>query len=158
MEAGDDIGLRGHPWVKTVPSRDLRAVTRALEQGRARFGVTCPNAVGERRVDARAGHQSGGESATPGGDHPTRVELGEMATGQRTHAVVLGQFWHGQTHTPDRDCGARPETRDRALALCHAPHHASGRHTESRVGSTLEPTRLTRAARTVRVGSLATAT
>jgi transposase len=32
-------GFGVDPWVKTVPSRDLRAVTRALEQGRARFGL-----------------------------------------------------------------------------------------------------------------------
>jgi transposase len=33
------------PWVKTVPSGDLRAVARALEQGRGRFGVSAPAPV-----------------------------------------------------------------------------------------------------------------
>ena len=32
-------GFGVDPWVKSVPSRDLKAVARALEQGRARFGV-----------------------------------------------------------------------------------------------------------------------
>ena len=32
-------GFGVDPWVKSVPSGDLRAVARALEQGRARFGV-----------------------------------------------------------------------------------------------------------------------
>ena len=32
-------GFGVEPWVKSVPGRELRAVTRALEQGRERFGL-----------------------------------------------------------------------------------------------------------------------
>jgi transposase len=38
-------GLGVAPWVKTVPSRDLRGVQRVLEQGRQRFGLPAPARV-----------------------------------------------------------------------------------------------------------------
>ncbi len=104
-------------------------------------------------VDARARHQSRGECAAPGDQHPAGVELGAVATGQPAHAVVSRALCHGQTRAADWDRRGGAQTGDCALAVCHDRGRACGSDGESRVGSSREPPRLTRAARTLCVGS-----
>lgn len=125
---------RGGPQ-RVGPARGRARVARVSESPRDwRTAGVCAHAVQQRRPATGSGDQPCGECASASGEHSARVELGAVAALQSPHSLVPGALWRRATGAPHRDCGARSQTPDRALAVCHRWRHSRGRALGSRVG------------------------